>query len=98
MMQETHDTSNPIQTMNNPGLLELGKKFLEKGWCIKVNNENFVEFQSPRCDYDTIEFQIEPTSIFVSVPLKSSRYKYCAKFSDYFLACDFAEMHLLDYE
>lgn len=81
----------------NPGFNEIGKKFVEKGWRLKVNCSTRLEFQSATNEYDAFEFEIDQKAIYVSVPLKESKYTYCAKFSDYFSACDFAEMHLSNY-
>ena len=91
MIQETQEHAA------NPGFKELCEKFLEKGWLVKVNQPTHLEFQSPTSEYDMFEFEIDQNTIYVSIPLKTSKYNYCAKFSDYYSACDFAEMHLSDY-
>lgn len=85
------------QRINNAGFKDISNTFLEKGWTAKINEPNRLEFQSPTSEYDAFEFQVEKNVIYVTVPLKTSRYKYTTKFSDYFSACEFAEMHLLNF-
>lgn len=82
---------------NNAGFKDISNTFLEKGWTAKINEPTHLEFQSPTSEYDTFEFEVDKKDIYVSVPLKSSRYKYTTKFSDYFAAFEFAEMHLLNF-
>lgn len=76
---------------------EISETFLQKGWQLTVNKPSRLEFQSPTNHYDMIEFEINKNNIFVSVPLKMSRYKYSAKFSDISSAYTFAELHLSNY-
>uniref|UniRef100_A0A6C0LFN3 Uncharacterized protein n=1 Tax=viral metagenome TaxID=1070528 RepID=A0A6C0LFN3_9ZZZZ len=83
--------------MQQEGLQEISETFLQKGWQLTVNEPSRLEFQSPTNHYDMIEFEINKNNIFVSVPLKTSRYKYSAKFSDTSSASTFAEMHLSNY-
>ena len=79
------------------GTKEISETFLQKGWQQTVNKPSRLEFQSPTNHYDMIEFEINKNNIFVSVPLKTSRYKYSTKFSDISSASTFAEMHLSNY-
>lgn len=95
MIHETQDTAE--NKITNPGFKEIGEKFLEKGWVVNVNQPNRLEFHSPTNGCDTFEFEVDQKTIHVSVPLKQSRYKYTTKFSDYYLACEFAEMHLAEF-
>lgn len=95
MIHETQCTTE--NKILNPGFKEIGEKFLEKAWIVKVNQPNRLEFQSPTNECDTFEFEVDQNSIHVSVPLKQSRYKYTTKFSNYYLASEFAEMHLAEF-
>jgi len=92
-----NQTESQNVTQQNSGLKDITQLFLEKGWTIKVNQPDRLEFQSPSSEYDSFEFELDKKGIYVTVPLKESRYKYSAKFSDYYSACDFAEMHLSEY-
>jgi hypothetical protein len=92
-----NQTASQNVTQQNPGFKDVTQLFLEKGWTIKINQPTRLEFQSPTSEYDSFEFQIDKTGIYVTVPLKTSRYKYSAKFADYYSASDFAEMHLCEY-
>lgn len=84
-------------TQQNPGFKDVTQLFLELGWSIKINQPTRLEFQSPTSEYDSFEFQVDKNGIYVTVPLKTSRYKYSTKFDDYFSASEFAEMHLTEY-
>ena len=94
MMKANHTTQQQLSA--NPAFKDLKEKFLEKGWLIKTDIQNKLEFKSPTSDYDIFEFIIEPTEIHVTVPLKNCKYQYFTKFSDYFSACEFVEMQLLE--
>jgi hypothetical protein len=94
MIQPSHATQQQLSA--NPAFKDLKEKFLEKGWLIKTDIQNKLEFKSPTSDYDIFEFLVESTEIHVTVPLKNSKYQYFTKFSDYFSACEFVEMHLLE--
>lgn len=85
------------QRINNAGFKDISNTFLEKGWTAKINEPTRLEFHSPSSENDAFEFQVEKNTIYVTVPLKTSRYKYTTKFSDYYSACEFAEMHLLNF-
>ena len=99
-MQATqqHQSTQQSQTLSQtPALRDLTQKFTAKGWTITKDKPNKVEFQSPTSVYDAFEIEIDRTNISVTIPLKTSRYKYFTKFTDYFSACEFVEMHLDEY-
>ena len=96
--QETHHQSKTQQSLSQtPALRDLTQKFTSKGWIITTDKPNKIEFQSPTSVYDAFEIEVDRTNICVTIPLKTSRYKYFTKFTDYFSACEFVEMHLDEY-
>jgi hypothetical protein len=91
------DQGDTKQRINNVGFKDISNSFLEKGWIIRTNTPTRLEFQSPISAYDVFEFEVVNDKIYVTIPLKTSRYKYTTRFSDYYSASSFAEMHLSNF-
>ena len=85
-------------TLKNKGFMVLEESFLQHNWkCIK-NEMDHILYQKHGNDYDNFEMNITQNKICVSVPIKNSRFQYKTHFESYFNACEYVEMHLLNYE
>jgi hypothetical protein len=57
-----------------------------------------ILFQKKGNDYDFFEIRISNDKIFVSVPIKKSRFQYKTHFLSYFEASEYVEMQLINFE
>ena len=82
----------------NKGFMVLEESFLRNNWIYMKNELNHILFQKKNNDYDYFEINISNDKIFVSIPIKNSRFQYKTHFTSYFKACEYIELRLLDYE
>jgi hypothetical protein len=97
-MQST-TCSNEFKSMCiNKGFMILEEKMLGFGYHYVVNSMDHLLFQKKGNDYDFFEIRISNDKIFVSVPIKKSRFQYKTHFSSYFEASEYVEMQLNNFE
>ena len=82
----------------NKGFIILEEKMIGFGYHYVVNSINHILFQKKGNDYDFFEIRISNDKIFVSVPIKNSRFQYKTHFSSYFDASEYVEMQLINFE
>ena len=82
----------------NKGFMILEEKFLGFGYHFVNNSIDHLLFQKKGNDYDFFEIRISNDKIFVSVPIKKSRFQYKTHFSSYFEASEYVEMQLIHFE
>ena len=68
------------------------------GYHYVVNTIDHLLFQKKGNDYDFFEIRISNDKIFVSIPIKNSRFQYKTHFSSYFKASEYVEMQLINFE
>ena len=96
-MQTAVQSSTATQSVNK-GFIILEEKMLEFGYHYVVNKIDHILFQKKGNDYDFFEIRISNDKIFVSIPIKNSRFQYKTHFSSYFEASEYVEMQLIDFE
>jgi len=82
----------------NKGFIILEEKMFGFGYQYVVNSIDHILFQKKGNDYDFFEIRISNDKIFVSVPIKKSRFQYKTHFSSYFEASEYVEMQLIHFE
>ena len=101
-MQTTQSsTAISIDTTNisiNKGFMILAEKMIEYGYHYVVNKIDHILFQKKGNDYDFFEIRISNNKLFVSIPIKNSRFQYKTQFTSYFEASEYVEMQLIDFE
>jgi len=68
----------------------------EYNWRLNENYIDRVVYLKPGNELDTFEIKIDSTNIYVSAPINNCNFLYRAKFTDFFLAFDYAERRVLD--
>lgn len=98
-MQSATTCSNEFKSMCvNKGFMILEEKMLGFGYHYVVNSIDHILFQKKGNDYDFFEIRISNDKIFVSVPIKKSRFQYKTHFLSYFEASEYVEMQLNNFE
>ena len=98
-MQSATTCSNEFKSMCiNKGFMILEEKMLGFGYHYVVNSMDHILFQKKGNDYDFFEIRVSNDKIFVSVPIKKSRFQYKTHFSSYFEASEYVEMQLNNFE
>ena len=98
-MQSATTCSNEFKSMCiNKGFMILEEKMLGFGYHYVVNSMDHILFQKKNNDYDFFEIRISNDKIFVSVPIKKSRFQYKTHFLSYFEASEYVEMQLNNFE
>ena len=101
-MQTTQSsTAISIDTTNisiNKGFMILAEKMIEYGYHYVVNKIDHILFQKKGNDYDFFDIRISNNKLFVSIPIKNSRFQYKTQFTSYFEASEYVEMQLIDFE
>jgi len=82
----------------NKGFMILEEKMLGFGYHYVVNSMDHILFQKKGNDYDFFEIRVSNDKIFVSVPIKKSRFQYKTHFLSYFEASEYVEMQLNHFE
>lgn len=91
--------SNEFKSMCiNKGFMILEEKMLGFGYHYVINSMDHILFQKKGNDYDFFEIRVSNDKIFVSVPIKKSRFQYKTHFSSYFEASEYVEMQLNHFE
>jgi hypothetical protein len=100
MQTAQSSTSTSIETniSINKGFMILEEKMLEFGYHYVVNKIDHLLFQKKGNDYDFFEIRISNDKLFVSIPIKNSRFQYKTQFTSYFEASEYVEMQLIDFE
>ena len=92
----TRDTDMQPIKINNTKLINKGfailEEKLEKGWELIKNFNTHIIYKKIGSDYDFIELKVETNKIYVTVPI--GNYQYETYFMNYFLACEFIELHI----
>ena len=98
-MQSATTCSNEFKSMCfNKGFMILEEKMLGFGYHYVVNSMDHILFQKKGNDYDFFEIRVSNDKIFVSVPIKKSRFQYKTHFLSYFEASEYVEMQLIIFE
>jgi hypothetical protein len=98
-MQSSTTCSNEFKSMCiNKGFMILEEKMFGFGYQYVVNSMDHLLFQKKGNDYDFFEIRVSNDKIFVSVPIKKSRFQYKTHFSSYFEASEYVEMQLNNFE
>ena len=98
-MQSATTCSNEFKSMCvNKGFMILEEKMLGFGYHYVVNSMDHILFQKKGNDYDFFEIRVSNDKIFVSVPIKKSRFQYKTHFLSYFEASEYVEMQLNNFE
>ena len=98
-MQSAITCSNEFKSMCiNKGFMILEEKMLGFGYHYVVNSMDHILFQKKGNDYDFFEIRVSNDKIFVSVPIKKSRFQYKTHFLSYFEASEYVEMQLNNFE
>ena len=98
-MQSATTCSNEFKSMCvNKGFMILEEKMLGFGYHYVVNSMDHILFQKKGNDYDFFEIRVSNDKIFVSVPIKKSRFQYKTHFVSYFEASEYVEMQLNNFE
>lgn len=98
-MQSATTCSNEFKSMCiNKGFMILEEKMLGFGYQYVVNSMDHILFQKKGNDYDFFEIRVSNDKIFVSVPIKKSRFQYKTHFLSYFDASEYVEMQLNNFE
>jgi hypothetical protein len=98
-MQSATTCSNEFKSICvNKGFMILEEKMLGFGYHYVVNSMDHILFQKKNNDYDFFEIRISNDKIFVSVPIKKSRFQYKTHFLSYFEASEYVEMQLNNFE
>jgi hypothetical protein len=98
-MQSATTCSNEFKSICvNKGFMILEEKMLGFGYHYVVNSMDHILFQKKNNDYDFFEIRISNDKIFVSVPIKKSRFQYKTHFLSYFEASEYVEMQLINFE
>ena len=98
-MQSATTCSNEFKSICiNKGFMILEEKMFGFGYQYVVNSIDHILFQKKGNDYDFFEIRISNDKIFVSVPIKKSRFQYKTHFSSYFEASEYVEMQLIIFE
>ena len=82
----------------NKGFIILEEHFLKFGYHFVINEKDHILFQKKGNDYDFFEIRILNDKIFVSIPIKKSRFQYKTHFISYYEASEYVEMQLLNFE
>ncbi len=82
----------------NKGFIILEEQFLKFGYHFVINEKDHILFQKKGNDYDFFEIRILNDKIFVSIPIKKSRFQYKTHFISYYEASEYVEMQLLNFE
>ena len=82
----------------NKGFMILEEKMFGVGYHYIINKIDHLLFQKKGNDYDFFEIRISNDKIFVSIPIKNSRFQYKTHFTSYFEASEYVEMQLLHFE
>ncbi len=91
--------SNEFKSMCiNKGFMILEEKMFGFGYHYVVNSMDHILFQKKGNDYDFFEIRVSNDKIFVSVPIKKSRFQYKTHFSSYFEASEYVEIQLINFE
>ena len=96
--QSSTTTSIETNISINKGFMILEEKMLEFGYHYVVNKIDHLLFQKKGNDYDFFEIRISNNKLFVSIPIKNSRFQYKTQFTSYFEASEYVEMQLIDFE
>jgi hypothetical protein len=98
-MQSATTCSNEFKSICiNKGFMILEEKMFGFGYHYVVNSMDHILFQKKGNDYDFFEIRISNDKIFVSVPIKKSRFQYKTHFLSYFEASEYVEMQLINFE
>jgi hypothetical protein len=98
-MQSSTTCSNEFKSMCiNKGFMILEEKMLGFGYHYVINSMDHILFQKKGNDYDFFEIRVSNDKIFVSVPIKKSRFQYKTHFLSYFEASEYVEMQLINFE
>ena len=98
-MQSATTCSNEFKSMCvNKGFMVLEEKMFGFGYQYVVNSMDHLLFQKKGNDYDFFEIRLSNDKIFVSVPIKKSRFQYKTHFVSYFEASEYVEMQLNNFE
>lgn len=98
-MQSATTCSSEFKSMCvNKGFMILEEKMLGFGYHYVVNSMDHILFQKKGNDYDFFEIRVSNDKIFVSVPIKKSRFQYKTHFLSYFEASEYVEMQLNNFE
>ena len=98
-MQSATSCSNDFKSIIvNKGFMILEEKFLGFGYHFVNNSIDHLLFQKKGNDYDFFEIRVSNDKIFVSVPIKKSRFQYKTHFLSYFEASEYVEMQLNNFE
>ena len=73
-------------------------KLIEYNWKLMKSNPNQIIFKKKVNDYDYFDISINENQIRVAIPLKSVPNTYVTKFKSSNDACNFINMHLMNYE
>jgi hypothetical protein len=73
-------------------------KLIECNWKLMKSNPNQIIFKKKVNDYDYFDISINENQIRVAIPLKSVPNTYVTKFKSSNDACNFINMHLMNYE
>ena len=67
--------------------------FEKNGWKLIKNEPTHIIYNKKEENWN-IEINVEYSTIYVSIPLTKSVYQYETRFTDYFTACEWIEMHI----
>lgn len=83
--------------IKNKGFALTYELFKKCGWHLVKNEMNYILFTSFGNETSYFEIKIDPTSVFVSIPIKNSAFQYKTAFKSYYEASEYIEDRLLDY-
>jgi hypothetical protein len=83
--------------IKNKGFLLLDEMFKQHGWHLCKNEMNWICYTKFGHETEFFEIRIDPTNVYVSIPMKNSRYQYTTCFKNYFTASEYVEEHFKDF-
>lgn len=80
-----------VNKLKNKGFYFLETLFYQNGWHLIKNELNWICFTKPGFETEYFEIKIETNKIFVSIPIKNSKFQFRTSFKDYYSANDYIE-------
>lgn len=90
-------SDNLYEIIQNKGFIILDKIFLENGWYLCENKMNKLCYTKLGYETDIFDIQIFEKEIQISIPIRNSPYQYVTYFTDYFQASEYLEARFKDF-
>jgi hypothetical protein len=96
LMKQT-DSDFLNNQIKNKGFLLLDEMFKQNGWHLFKNEMNWICYYKFAKETEYFDIRLDSSKVYVSIPIKNSRYQYNTSFNNYYDASEYIELRFKDF-